>query len=104
MTTRALWAGTAAILLVLAIVGASACKRKASKEQCDALLDRYATLRVAEQHPGATPDSLRVERDRERSEASGDESFKRCTTEVTDDTLACAMVAPTAVAIERCLD
>lgn len=98
--TRLAWVTAAAA----ALLGASACKKKASKNQCDELLDRYAALRVAEQHPDAGSDSLKAERERELGEARGDESFKRCTTEVTEDTLACAMAAPTAELIERCLE
>ena len=80
------------------------CKPKANQTQCDLLLDRYARLVVAEKYPDATDALYGAERERERSEARGDDAFKNCTSEVSRAEFECAMRAPSADALEKCLE
>ena len=88
-----------------AVLAASAgCKPKATGAQCDQLLDRYAQLVVTERFADAGPDQIRAEREREKSEARGDDAFKNCSSEVSQPELECAMNAPSADALEKCLE
>ena len=92
--------------LVAGLCGAAAtgCKPKASGAQCDQLLDRYAELVVTEHFADASADQIKAERDREKSEARGDDAFKNCSSEVSQAELECAMHAATADAVEKCLE
>ena len=94
----------AASLLLPAALLASSCKPKITPAQCDALVDRYARLVVTEKRPDAGPEAIKVEQERERSEARGDDAFKNCTSEVSRAEFDCAMSAPTADALEKCLE
>ncbi len=80
------------------------CKAKASVSQCDQLLDRYALLVVSERTADASAEQIKAERDREKSEARGDDAFKNCSSEVSQVEFECAMRAPTADALEKCLE
>ena len=92
-------------LAALTAVGALPdCKPKVTTAQCDALVDRYAQLVVTEKHSDAGPDAIKAEQERERGEARGDDAFKNCTSEVSRAEFDCAMRAPTADALEKCLE
>lgn len=91
---------TACVVLTFAV----GCKAKASATQCDQLLDRYAQLVVTERTADASAAQIRAERDREKSEARGDDAFKNCSSEVSQAEFECAMRAPTADALEKCLE
>ena len=80
------------------------CKAKASATQCDQLLDRYAQLVVTERTADASADQIKAERDREKSEARGDDAFKNCSSEVSQSEFDCAMRAANADALEKCLE
>lgn len=95
---------TAVLVLVLVAVASSGCRKKASSQQCDALLDRFAELVTRERHADAGPEVIAAERARERAEAKSDDAFKNCTSEVQVDELACAMNAATSEAMIKCLE
>ena len=80
------------------------CKAKASATQCDQLLDRFALLVVTERTADASADQIKAEREREKSEARGDDAFKNCSSEVSQAEFECAMKAPNADALEKCLE
>jgi hypothetical protein len=80
------------------------CKPKASSAQCDQLLDRYAELVVTERFADAGAEQIKAEREREKSEARGDDAFKNCSSEVSRAEFDCAMRAPNADAVEKCLE
>jgi hypothetical protein len=88
----------------LAVAASSGCKPKATSAQCDQLLDRYAELVVTERFIDAGAEQIRVEREREKSEARGDDAFKNCSSEVSKTEFDCAMRAPNADAVEKCLE
>jgi hypothetical protein len=88
----------------LVIAFASGCKKKVTREDCDKMIDRYATLVVAAHMPDASADTMRAEQERERAAAHGDDAFKACTAEVTVEEHACAMAAKTPDAFEKCLE
>ena len=88
----------------LALASTIGCKPKASGAQCDQLLDRYAQLVVTERFADAGPEQIKSERDREKSEARGDDAFKNCSSEVSQAEFECAMHAPNADAVEKCLE
>ena len=105
-------AGHAARLLPAAVIPAAAivlalaagCKPKASGAQCEQLLDRYAELVVTERFADAGATQIKAEREREKSEARGDDAFKNCSSEVSRAEFDCAMRAPSADAVEKCLE
>lgn len=80
------------------------CKAKASVNQCDQLLDRYAQLVVTERYPDASANQVKTERDREKVEARGDDAFKNCSSQVSQAEFDCAMKAPSPDTFEKCLE
>jgi hypothetical protein len=80
------------------------CKPKVSATQCEQLLDRYAQLVVIERHPDASAPEIDAERQREKSEARGDDAVKNCSSEVSQAEFDCAMRSPNADAFEKCLE
>jgi hypothetical protein len=90
--------------MALLIAASTGCKAKASSSQCEELIDRYASLVVTEKFPDASAAQIETERQREKSEARGDDSFKNCPSEVSQAELECAMKAPTADVFEKCLE
>ncbi len=92
-------AGAAAAVLVLA-----GCRPRVSPAQCDEIVSRYAALIVKEKAPAAPPEVTAEEQNRAREEASHDEAFQNCTTEVRIEEYRCAMAAATADAVEKCLE
>jgi hypothetical protein len=88
----------------IALASGAGCKPKATGAQCDQLLDRYAQLVVTERFADAGPDQIRAEREREKSEARGDDAFKNCSSEVSQIEFDCAMRATSADAVEKCLE
>ena len=97
-------AALAVAVVVAALAALPSCKPKVTQAQCDALVDRYAQLVVTEKLPDAGPEIIKAEQERERGEARGDDSFKNCTSEVSRAEFDCAMRAPTADALEKCLE
>lgn len=95
-----------AIVAVIATcaLGAPACKKKVTSQECDALLDHFAELVVKERFPDAGPDVVAKERTRERGEAKAADELKNCTSEVTAAEHACAMKASTSEAVIKCLE
>ena len=91
-------------LLILLLCATTACTKKASPEQCDQLLDRFAELVVKERFPDAGAEQVQKERDRERGEAKADQSFKNCTSEVQASEFQCAMKATTSEGLIKCLE
>jgi hypothetical protein len=79
------------------------CRDRVTAAQCEALLARYAELVVREKMPNAADDLVQSEKRLVREEAKSDEGFRNCTTEVGPTEFACAMVATTPDAIEKCL-
>jgi hypothetical protein len=97
---------TARALLTL-LAGAAACascRPKVSSTQCDQLLDRYAMLVVTAKLPDASPAVIEAEREREKTEARGDDAFKNCSSQVSQAEFDCAMRATNADAFEKCLE
>lgn len=93
-----------ALVLGAAVAALASCKPKITTAQCDALVDRYAQLVVTEKMPDAGLGTIKAEQERERGEARGDDAFKNCTSEVSRAEFDCAMRAPTADALEKCLE
>ena len=89
--------------LVLAF-GTTGCKKKVTPAQCDELLDRFAQLVVREKLKDAPPDQIKAEQAREREEATSDDNFKNCTSELSTEDYACAMAATTSDALMKCLE
>jgi hypothetical protein len=94
----------AAPLLLVAVSVVPACTRKVTQQDCDRLLDRFAALVVKERVVDATPEQIKIEQERERQEARGDEAFRNCTSEVEASEYACAMKSETSDAFLKCLE
>lgn len=94
----------ARLAAAITLCALAACKAKASRAECEALIERYATLVVKEALPDAGADRIKAEQEREKGEARGDDAFKNCSSEVSLAELECAMRAPTAEAFEKCLE
>jgi hypothetical protein len=91
----------AALALVVVLGG---CKKKATPDQCDRLLERFAMLVVNEKHADASAAQVEAEQKRERDEAKRDEAFRNCPSEVSKHELDCAMSATTSDAVLKCLE
>jgi hypothetical protein len=89
---------------LLVVAAASGCKERVDKAECEQLLARFAELVVKEKMPTAEPAVIRREQAREREEAARDDNFKNCTTELRAAEYRCAMAAPTADALIKCLE
>ena len=74
-----------------------------SQAQCDEIVGHYAELVVREKLPDASAEVISKEKEREQSEARGDEGFKNCTTEIEPSDYTCAMAAKTPDVLEACL-
>lgn len=98
---RWLRVSTAALFALALALGA--CIQKISRAECDHIAERYAELVIGERLPDAGPELAAAERERERSEAQRAE-FRSCTSQVQKREYDCAMQAPTAEAVIRCLD
>jgi hypothetical protein len=94
----------ASVIAMASLLTATGCKKKVSQAQCDQLVDRYATLVVTAKLKDASADQVTAEQTRERNEAKNDDDFKNCPNEVSVEDFACAMAAPTADAVEKCLE
>ena len=92
------------VAIVTASASPSACHPKASAAECDLLLDRYAGLVVEHKYPDASAGDLAAERQREKSEARGDDAFKNCSSEVSRSEFECAMHADSPDGFEKCLE
>jgi hypothetical protein len=93
-----------AFLTLAAVIGMAACKPKVTPSECDRLVERYARLVVTEKYPDASSDRIAAEAQRELGEARGDDAFKNCRSEVSRAEFDCAMLAPSADALEKCLE
>lgn len=89
------------LLPVLALV---ACRKVATQQQCDAIVDRYVDLSVRAEAPDAGPAELSAIKAKVRQMAEADEDFRSCTTHVEVGQYECAMKAATPEAIEKCLE
>ena len=59
---------------------------------------------MTERFADAGPEQIKLEREREKSEARGDDAFKNCSSEVSQSEFDCAMRARSADAVEKCLE
>jgi hypothetical protein len=101
VTIRASYLCGVAFVATLAMTG---CRGKASKEQCEQLVDRYAALVVDERMKTASPDVRETAHAKERDEAKNDDNFKNCTSEVEPKEFACAMAAKSSDALVKCIE
>ena len=94
---------TLALALALA-TGALACRRgQVTQAECDRLLDRYTEMLVRVDDPKATSTTLDRARADARVLARKDAAFRACTSEVSRESMDCALAANDADQIERCL-
>jgi hypothetical protein len=94
----------AALAVLVLVACRPKAKPKATQAQCDAIVDRYAELVVREAAPDASPQEIRAEQERAKSEARSMDVLKNCASQVDATSYACAMKAGTTEALERCLE
>jgi len=94
----------AAWLVATAAGGGLGCRSKASAQQCNELLERYAELVVRERFPDAGQPEIEAERARELAAAKSDDQFKNCRSEVQPAEHACAIRATSPDALIKCLE
>jgi len=101
----ALRATGARAVLCLAAAGVGAgCVRHATLAECEVLLDRYVELLVRDRDPKADEGSVARQKSATREKAAHDPSFAACPKEVSAHAFDCAMAAPNADELEKCLE
>ncbi|MDP9034802.1 MAG: hypothetical protein M3O50_08335 [Myxococcota bacterium] len=94
----------AALWWSIACACCAGCKPKASSAECDALVERYASLVVKERFPDASTAQVKSEQEREKREAQAEDGLKNCSSDVSRSELECAMHAATTDVLEKCLE
>lgn len=92
----------ARVLATLALL--LACRKVATQQQCDAIVDRYVELSVRAAAPDAGAADMAAAKAKVREVAEADEDFRSCATHVEVAQYDCAMKAQTPEAIEKCLE
>jgi len=77
------------------------CRKIATQQQCDAIVDRYVDLVVSEADAGI---DINAAKKKVREEAAASEDFRSCPTHVEAAQAECAMKAKTPEAVEKCLE
>ncbi|MEO8878454.1 MAG: hypothetical protein ABI461_22890 [Polyangiaceae bacterium] len=97
-------------LLVLLIFAAPACTKKATQDECNAILDRYLDLsmipnpELSRMLPQQIESVVSAQKAERRTDSSFLQARTRCEAEVSHAQIDCAMQAPTANDWEACLD
>ena len=90
-------------LLASVALGAPACGKRPSRDECAALLDHYVELLVASDRPGTNAAELQKLQQQARDKAKEDPEFAACTERVSRRELECALSASNADLLEQCL-
>ncbi len=88
------------LLAFSALACFASCARRPSAEQCDAMLDRYLELSEEEQRPAARAEHIA----HRRATLAYVSAEKRCSQEISNAELECAMKAPSANDWEACIE
>lgn len=94
--------------LTVALVASTecmACGKSLSAEECTLLLDRYVELIVRAEQPETNPEEVHRQQSEARRVAHANPSleFDECPNRVSRTQFECAMAAPDADSLERCL-
>ena len=81
-----------------------AASRRRPRRDCDAAHRALRPLVVTETFPDASPEVVRREQEREKTEARSTDSLKNCSSEVSRAEMDCAMRATSTTAFEKCLE
>lgn len=82
----------------------SGCSRRATKAECDAVLDHYVEMLVREQNPEFGVDALRSQTEIARARAAADPTFSDCPRQIRITDVRCALEAPNVDSLEKCLE
>lgn len=93
----------AALPLVLLLPALAGCAKRATPDECLALLDHGVELSVRDRRPGATDAEVATERAARRDDKAGRATLATCPAEVSKRALTCALAAPHLDEYERCL-
>ena len=99
--TTSWWLPKLCVLSVL--LGTAACQEPLSSEECQDLLTHYTEMQIEQARPStSTRERLELKR-AAQTKAQLDPEFARCSSAVSRTQFECAMQAPSADQIERCL-
>ena len=93
----------AGTVLLSCALSAQGCSKRASHEECEALLDHYVELLVNSDRPGTNAAELHKLQLQAREKAKEDPEFSACTERVSRRELDCAMKASNADLFEQCM-
>jgi hypothetical protein len=85
------------------LLGLTGCAKPLSRDECDQLLDRYATRMTNEDRPGTSPAEQARILEKVRKNAAKDPAFISCTEEISRSQFECAMASNDLNQMERCL-
>jgi hypothetical protein len=79
------------------------CSRPLDADECNQLLDHYTELLAKSLNPGISDEEILRMQKEARAKAAGDPEFARCSSKLSRRQWECAMKAPSADDVERCL-
>jgi hypothetical protein len=105
-------AGVRSVVLLfgIGVFACAACNGKATKEQCNEMLDKYLDMTIAGEQGSSdlTPAEQRAAREMKKALRKNEPSYARvatqCETEITKAEYRCAMKAPTPETWQACID
>jgi hypothetical protein len=101
--------GALVAIAVGIVAAATACRGRASREECDQMMDHYVDLVIKEDATLASlpPESRAAAREVKRELKRGEPSYRKvaehCETDVTRAEASCAIDAPTSSSWENCI-
>lgn len=110
MVRRTSGSSLVALVVVSGLASALGCGGRASKQECEQMLDKYLDMVMAEEPEldKLPPDQKKVARDMKRAvrkaEPSYQKVFSQCEAEITKKEYRCAMAAPNPNVWESCID
>ena len=80
------------------------CSRRATRAECDAVMDHYVEMLVREYNPSLDSSELRAQYERTRAKVAQDPSFADCPKQIRERDVRCALRALNVAELEQCLE
>ena len=80
------------------------CSRRATRVECDAVMDHYVEMMVREYNPSLDSSERRAQYERTRAKAAQVPSFADCPKQITQADVSCALRAVSVAELEQCLE
>lgn len=94
---------TAFLWIVVCGLGLSGCKKAATREDCEKLLDRYVEHRIHRRVPHASAELIAIEQRAARERAQSSDGFAQCPSDLTKEQIECGLNSWDPDSLERCL-